>query len=317
MARLRVIFMGTADFSCPCLARLAAVPEFEVVAVVTQPDRPKGRDLKLQPSPVKVLAEQLGLPVWQPAKAREEGFLQQLRAAAPELIVVVAYGQILPKAILELPKFECLNVHASLLPKYRGAAPIHWAIADGETQTGVAIMQMEAGLDTGPVVSVATTPIWPEDDCPALYARLSELGADLLVKTIPDWVAGLITPVPQPAEGATYAAKIKKEDGQILWSSPAVEIWRRWRAFLPWPGAFTFVPSDKGPQLLKLWRLAVTPGEGEPGTVLSVDKTGLVVACGKEAVRIVELQREGGKRQTVEQFLSGGGAGLKLGMKLG
>ncbi len=220
-------------------------------------------------------------------------------------MVVVAYGQILPQAILDVPLHGCLNVHTSLLPKYRGAAPIQWAIADGESETGVTIMKMDAGLDTGPILSMRRTPILPTDDSQTLHDRLAQLGAELLVETIPNYVAGKIWPQPQPAEGSTYAAKIKKEDGQIDWSQPAVQIWNRLRAFTPWPGAFTFLQLEPKPQLLKIWKAEVIECSGGAGEILSADKTGVVVGCGRNALRILELQREGGKRLMAEHFLSG------------
>ncbi len=305
--------MGTAELSCASLEKLARDERFSVLAVVTQPDKPKGRELKLTPSPVKILAGKLNLPVLQPLKARDESFISQLRELKPDLMVVVAYGQILPQNILDLPPHGCLNVHTSLLPKYRGAAPIQWAIADGEPETGVTIMQMDAGLDTGPILATRRTPILPTDDSQILHDRLAQLGAELLVETIPGYVAGKILPQPQPAEGSTYAAKIKKEDGKIDWSQPAIRIWNRLRAFTPWPGAFTFLQAEPKPQLLKIWKVEVVEWSGTAGEVLSADKTGLVVGCGQNALRILELQREGCKRLTAEQFLLG--HPLKLGAK--
>ena len=305
MIPLRIIFMGTAELSCASLEKLSGDKNFSIVAVVTQPDKPKGRDLKLTPSPVKVLAEKLNLPVLQPLKARDEKFISELRELKPDLMVVVAYGQILPQALLDVPQFGCLNVHTSLLPKYRGAAPIQWAIADGNAETGVTIMKMDAGLDTGPILSTRRTPILREDDSQKLHDRLAQLGAELLTETIPDFVTGKISPQPQPAEGSTYAAKIKKEDGQIDWNLPAEKIWNRLRAFTPWPGAFTFFQAEPKPQLLKIWKTEVVGKNGVAGTVLSADKTGIVVACGQNALRILELQREGGKRLTAESFLAG------------
>ena len=210
MAALKIIFMGTAELSCASLEKLAGDKNFSVLAVVTQPDKPKGRELKLTPSPVKVLAEKLNLPVLQPLKARDEKFISELRDLKPDLMVVVAYGQILPQVLLDVPTHGCLNVHTSLLPKYRGAAPIQWAIADGEPETGVTIMKMDAGLDTGPILSIRRTPILPTDDSQVLHDRLAQLGAELLVETIPDFVGGKISPQSQPAIGSTYAAKIKK-----------------------------------------------------------------------------------------------------------
>jgi methionyl-tRNA formyltransferase len=329
MTPLRIIFFGTAELSCASLEKLARDGRFAVVAVVTQPDKPKGRDLKLTPSPVKVLAEKLNLPVLQPLKARDEKFIGELRGWQPDLLVVVAYGQILPQTILDLPPHGCLNVHTSLLPKYRGAAPIQWAIADGEPETGVTIMKMDAGLDTGPVLSTRRTPILATDDSQILHDRLAQLGAELLAETIPDYIAGKISPQPQPAAGSTYAAKIKKEDGQIDWSLPAQKIWNRLRAFTPWPGAFTFLPSQSlvgraspraeatvaKPQLLKIWKAEVVEKFGRAGEILAADKTGLVVGCGQDALRILELQREGGKRLAVEHFLAG--HSLQPGEKLG
>ncbi len=314
MSALRIIFMGTAELSCASLEKIVADRNLSVTAVVTQPDKPRGRELKLAPSPVKVLAEKLNLPVLQPLKARDEKFIGELRELKPDLLVVVAYGQILPQTLLDVPPFGCLNVHTSLLPKYRGAAPIQWAIADGEPETGVTIMKMDAGLDTGPVLSLQRTPILPTDDSQILHDRLAQLGAELLVKTIPAYVAGKTLPQPQPAAGSTYAAKIKKEDGRIDWQQPAVKIWNRLRAFTPWPGAFTFLQTETKPQLLKIWKAEVVEKSGGAGEILSADKTGIVVGCGVGALRILEVQREGGKRLAAEQFFIG--HLLKVGQKL-
>jgi methionyl-tRNA formyltransferase len=247
----------------------------------------------------------LKLPILQPHKARDEKFISELRELKPDLIVVVAYGQILPQSILDLPKFGCLNVHTSLLPKYRGASPIQSAILNGEVETGVTIMKMDAGLDTGGIISQARTPILPEDNSQTLHDRLAQLGAELLVETIPDYIAGKILPKPQSIEGASYAAKIKKEDGKIDWNEPAENILNRLRAFTPWPGVFTFLKTEGKSQLLKIWKAEVSGNNGQTGTVLSADKNGIVVACEKNALRILELQREGGRRLTVQEFLAG------------
>jgi methionyl-tRNA formyltransferase len=300
---MNLVFMGTAELSCPSLQMLAS--HFSVTGVVTQPDKPKGRDLKLTPSPVKLLAGQLGLPVFQPPRARDEDFAKTLESLRPALMVVVAYGQILPQRLLDIPPHGCLNVHTSLLPKYRGAAPIQRAIANGENETGVTIMKMDAGLDTGPILSVRRTSILPADNSQSLHDRLAQLGAELLVDTIPGFISGEIQPQPQPAEGATYAAKVKKEDGRVDWNLPAAVIWNRLRAFTPWPGIFTFLNTGTGPQLLKIWKAEVIQQDGPPGNLLSADRTGLVVACGAGALRILELQRESGRRLTAEQFLAG------------
>jgi methionyl-tRNA formyltransferase len=300
---MKIVFMGTAELSCASLQKLAG--KFSVAAVVTQPDKPKGRDLQLQPSPVKSLALKLNLPVLQPAKARDGQFISELREFKPDLIVVAAYGQILPQSILDLPKSGCVNVHTSLLPKYRGAAPIQTAILNGETETGVTIMKMDAGLDTGDILSQTRTPILPDDNSQTLHDRLAQLGADLLVATIPDFVAGKIQPRPQPAEGASYAAKIKKEDGKIDWSEPAEKILNQLRAFTPWPGAFTFLKAESKLQLLKIWKAEIVEKSGNTGEILSADKNGIVAACGKDALRILELQREGGRRLSAQEFLAG------------
>jgi methionyl-tRNA formyltransferase len=205
MAALRIVFMGSTDLSCASLAGLLREPGFAVPAVVTQPDRPKGRDLKLHTSPVKELALDAGLPVLQPERAGDENFIAALRGVLPELIVVVAFGQILPARVLDLPRLGCINVHTSLLPRYRGAAPIQWAIANGESETGVTIMKMDAGLDTGGILAQQATPIRDDDNSETLHDRLAAMGAELLVRTIPDLVGGGIQPRPQAADGATYA----------------------------------------------------------------------------------------------------------------
>jgi len=304
--------MGTAELSCASLDKLARDEKYSVAAVVTQPDKPRGRDLKLQPSPVKSLALKLNLPVLQPGRARDERFIAELRALKPDLIVVVAYGQILPQTILDLPRFGCLNVHTSLLPKYRGAAPIQWAIANGETETGVTVMKMDAGLDTGPIVSQRRTAILVEDDSATLHDRLARLGAELLAQTIPDFVAGKIQPAPQPAVGISHAPKIKKEDGHIDWSLPAKTIRNRLRAFTPWPGAFTgWKPTSNiqhptpNIQLLKIWKAEIIEQSAGAGEILSADKNGIMVGSGRDALRILELQREGGRRMNAAEFLAG------------
>ena len=305
MANLRILFMGTAGLSCPSLRGLVAVPHFSVAAVVTQPDRPKGRELRPQPSPVKVTALELGLPVLQPERARNQDFIGTLAGLKPDLIVVVAYGQILPQAILDIPRFGCLNVHTSLLPKYRGAAPIQWAIVNGEAETGVTIMRMDAGLDTGDILLQERTPILPEDNSETLHDRLAQMGAALLLKTIPDYVSGHILPHRQPADGGSYAARIKKEDGHIDWTQPAQLILNRLRGLTPWPGVFSFLEDGPRKHLLKIWRAEIVDGSGAPGQILRVEKSGISVACGEKALRILNLQREGGKRLAAQQFLGG------------
>jgi methionyl-tRNA formyltransferase len=316
MSPLHIAFMGTAELACASLAALGADPTFEVVGVVTQPDRPHGRDLKLQFSPVKEAALKAGLRVLQPQRARHETFLADLRELQPDLIVVVAYGQILPPAILELPRFGCLNVHASLLPRYRGAAPIQWALIEGEPETGVTLMKMDAGLDTGDMLAQERTPIRDDDNAQTLHHRLAVMGADLLVRTLPDYVTAKIPPRPQPAEGATYARKIVKEDGRVDWTCDARAIWNRVRAFTPWPGSFTFLPSEPRPLLLKVWQAQVEPGAaGPPGSVLRADRTGIIVACGQHGLRLLQVQREGGRRLSAPEFLAG--TPIRVGVTLG
>lgn len=306
MTPLRIVFMGTAPLACASLKALAQVPAFQVAVVVSQPDRPKGRDLHLQPTPVKDAAVRLGLPVLQPEKARDEVFVAQLRHLSPDLIVVAAYGQILPKAILDLPRYRCINVHTSLLPRYRGAAPIQWAILNGDPETGVTIMQVEPTLDTGPMLDREITPILPDDNAQTLHDRLADLGASLLVRTIPNYVEGRITPQPQPAEGASYARKITKEDGLLDWRLPATTLWNRVRGLVPWPGTFTFIPGATRLSMLKVWQAEPVPAaSGAPGEILQADKSGLLVACGQGALRVLHLQREGGRRLAIPEFLAG------------
>jgi methionyl-tRNA formyltransferase len=305
--------MGTPALAAASLEALLAAKDFQIVAVVTQPDRPKGRDLKLHASPVKELAMKAALPVLQPLKARAPEFIAELKQLSPDLIAVAAFGQILPQSILDLPKFGCLNVHTSLLPKYRGAAPIQWAILNDESETGITIMQMDAGLDTGGIITQEKTTITEADTGQTLHDRLAQMGGDLLVRTIPEFVAGKLPAQPQPAEGATYAAKIKKQDGQIDWQKSAREIWNRIRALTSWPGAFTWWNSNSGRQLIKIIEATPTPwdrrrpggSEPAPGEIITADKEAIMVACGQNALQIRVLQKEGGKRLTAQQFLNG------------
>ena len=310
---MNIIFMGTAELSCASLERLATDSRYNIAAVVTQPDKPRGRELHLQQPPIKVLALRLGLPVLQPPRARDEAFISELRAIKPELIVVAAYGHILPQAILDLPRYGCLNVHTSLLPRYRGAAPIQWAIADGESGTGATIMKMDAGMDTGPILAQKPTPILPEDDSASLHNRLAKLGADLLLETIAGYVSGSVQPMPQP-EGASYAPKIKKEDGHINWNLSAQMIFNRMRAFKPWPGAFTFLKFDSKSLLLKIWQADVSESKGVAGHILSADENGIIIGCGEKSLRVTELQLEGGRRMRAREFLAG--HSLKVGDSL-
>jgi methionyl-tRNA formyltransferase len=307
--------MGTPELAAASLRALLRAPEFQIAAVVTQPDQPKGRGLKLQSSLVKEIALQNKLPVLQPGRARDEAFIRELRELQPELIAVAAYGQILPKAILDLPRLGCLNVHTSVLPKYRGAAPIQWALLNGDTETGVTIMKMDEQMDTGAILAIEKIPIRSEDNAQTLHDRLAELGAALLLKTIPDYVAGKIQPQPQPSAGVSYAPKIKKSDGQIDWQQPAQTIANRVRAMIPWPGAFTRLPEQPHSQLLKIWEAEVVGRSGAPGEILQSDRNDLVVGCGVNALRILVLQREGGRRMSAQEFLAG--HQLQAGQKIG
>jgi methionyl-tRNA formyltransferase len=306
--------MGTPELACASLDMLLGNGSFEVIGVVTQPDRPKGRDLRLTASPVKALAERHRLKIWQPLKARDQEFFQTLQEAKPELIVVAAFGQILPPAILDLPRFGCLNVHTSLLPKYRGAAPIQWAILNGDSETGITIMRMDAGLDTGPILSQKRIPISEQDDAQTLHDRLAEVGAELLGQTIPGYISGDILALPQPSEGISYARKIAKSDGELNWTRAARELWNQVRGLVPWPGTYTYC-STLQPSLLKIWSAEVSENSGNTGEIISSDKNGIVVGCGDKALRVLSLQREGGRRLTPQQFLAG--TPLHPGQRLG
>ena len=304
---LRIVFFGTAELAVASLANLAALAsksDCELLAVVTQPDKPRGRDLLLQPSPVKAAALRLQLPVLQPKRARDETFLQELRQLAPDLIVVVAYGQILPQALLDIPKHGSLNVHTSLLPRHRGAAPIQWAILNGDSETGVTIMKMDAGLDTGPILAERRTPICDSDTAQTLHDRLAPLGAELLVETISPWISGKIRPRQQP-EGGSYARKIEKADGLIDWQESAEEVWRKIRAFTPWPGAFSYLQTGAQKRLIKIWEATPTEQSGAPGTILTVSREGFTVAAGSGSIAISSVQPEAKKRMTAREFLAG------------
>jgi len=302
---MRLIFMGTPELARTILQALLDSPSFEIAGVVTQPDRPKGRDLRVTASPVKQLAVQGGLPVLQPERARNPGFISQIQELQPDLIAVAAYGQILPKALLDIPPYGCLNVHTSLLPGYRGAAPIQWAILNDDAETGVTIMKMNEGMDTGDILTQQKTAITPADNAQTLHDRLAKIGADLLVRTIPSYVSGAIVPRPQPSEGVLLAPKIKKQDGQIDWTQSSRSIWNRVRGLVPWPCAYTHLRAEPRPQMLKVWEAEPTDHSGPAGQIIEAGNSGIVVACGKGALRIVSLQRENARRLSAEQFLAG------------
>lgn len=318
MLPIRLVFMGTPDLACASLQALVSAPGFSTVAVVTQPDRPKGRDLKCQPPPVKTLALSYSLPVLQPERARDHAFQQQLAEFRPDLIAVAAFGQILPQSILDLPRFGCLNVHTSLLPKYRGASPIQRAILNDDPETGVTIMRMDTGLDTGDILAQEKTPVLPEDNAQTLHDRLARIGANLMVQTIRGYVTGQIKPRPQPSEGVVYAPRISKEDGRIDWTQSSRRIWNQVRGLVPWPSAWTHLPAlspgTRGP-LLKIWEAQPLEDAGPPGTVVRAENGHLAVACGSGALQINQLQREGARRLDSRSFLSGNM--LKRGDRLG
>jgi methionyl-tRNA formyltransferase len=295
--------MGTAKIACPGLDTLHRSSEFNVLAAITQPDRHRGRKLELQPSAVKKTALELGIPVLQPKTLRTQEALDKLADLDPELIVVIAFGQMLPPSVLDLPAHGCVNVHTSLLPKYRGAAPIQWAIHDGETETGVTLMKMDAGLDTGPIIASKRTVIG-NSNAQQLHDLLANLGAELLRNSLPGYVSGEILPALQNDSEASHARKITKEDGNVDWQRPAAEIERAIRAFTPWPGAFTSLKS-LDPVIIKIHQANVAEGAGAPGEVLRQDSGNLVVACGEKALDLVELQRPGSRRLMASEFLRG------------
>jgi len=306
---MRAIFFGTPQLAVPSLEAVAALAD--VVQVVCQPDRPAGRGLKLRPPPVKVRALELGLEVVQPRRVKRAAFAESLRALEADVAVVIAYGRILPKAVLDAPRRGCVNVHASLLPAWRGAGPIQWAIVNGDDRTGVCLMQMDEGMDTGPVLACDETPIDPDETAGELGQRLSEMGAAILTRELPRWVAGEITPVPQAHAAATNAPLLSKEDGAIRWGDSARAVHDRVRGMHPWPGAHTSLDGTA----LKVHRTQVVPGAGEPGVVLSADAEGIVVACGEGAVALTKVQLTGKRRLDAGPFLSGHpiSAGTRLG----
>jgi len=297
---MRIVFMGTPDFAVTALRRIVEKGH-EVLAIYTQPDRPKGRSGKPAPSPVKVAAEELGLSVFQPEKLREEENVTALKALAPEMIVVAAYGQILPESILNIPPLGCVNIHASLLPKYRGAAPIERSILDGEKKTGITTMMMAKGLDTGDILEQKETEILPTDTGESLTLRLAEMGGELILSTIDKLAEGSITPVKQNDEESSYAKMLDKALGKLDFSEPAEVLERKIRALTPRPGAYAFLSGKK----LILISAEVVPGEGTPGSVIEVAKKYFTIACGKDALRVKKLQPEGKKPMDTVAFLNG------------
>ena len=295
----RIVFMGTPEFAVKSLE--ACLTLGEVVAVVTQPDKPRGRGQTLSFSPVKGVALARHIPLLQPVKIKGTNFAEELRALRPDVAVVTAYGKILPQDVLDVPRRGCVNVHASLLPRFRGAAPIQWAIAAGDEKTGVCLMQMDAGMDTGAIIDRAELAIGAADTSATLHDKLAALGGEVLRRSLKRFVDGELAVVPQPTEGVVMAPMIKKEDGHLDWSKSARVLELRLRAFTPWPGAFCTWEGA----LLKVTKAAVAEGKGAPGTVLSTSAEGLEVACAEGSLRLLLIQPEGKRAMTAQEFLSG------------
>ena len=294
---MKLIFAGTPEFAADAL-RSILLAGHQVVLALTQPDRPSGRGLALRQSPVKQLALECGIEVLQPSTLKDDAILKQLGATGADAMVVAAYGLILPQGVLDMPPFGCLNIHASLLPRWRGAAPIQRAILAGDEKTGVCIMQMEAGLDTGPVLLSGELDIGSEDTAGLLHDKLAKLGARLIVDALGKLP---LVPSPQPETGETYAAKIEKSEARLDWRHPAKQIARQVRAFNPYPGALAHLNGEA----IKIWKAEVEPASGKPGTILSSGRNGIVVACGENGLKLLELQKAGGKHLPVTQFLAG------------
>ena len=322
---MRIVFMGTPDFAVPTLTALIEGGH-EVVAVVTQPDKPKGRGKAVLMTPVKEKAIEYEIPVYQPVKVRDPEFVELLKTMAPDAIVVVAFGQILPKSILDLPKYGCVNVHASLLPKYRGAAPIQWAVIDGCEYSGVTTMQMNEGLDTGDILLTEKVKLDPKETGGSLFDRLSDVGAQLLVKTLEEAKAGTLKPQKQNEEEASYVKMIKKSFGELDFSKEADALERLIRGLNPWPSAFTHLNG----KMLKIWDADVYTKEqaeaefpeystdfkgAEPGQIVAVLPHTFFIGCGKDLLKVNEVQAEGKKRMTSDAFLRG--SRLEKGMELG
>ena len=313
---MRIVFMGTPDFSVPALKALVEAGH-QVIAVVTQPDKPKGRGKEVQMTPVKIQAMEYGIPVYQPAKVREASFVEVLKGLEADVYVVIAFGQILPKAVLELPKYGCINIHASLLPKYRGAAPIQWCVIDGERETGITTMMMDVGLDTGDMLEKAVIPIEEKETGGSLHDKLSMAGGDLILSTLKKLEEGTLVRTPQTDEGTCYAKMLTKSLGDIDWNQDAVSIERLIRGLNPWPSAYTLWNG----KTIKIWSADVTTGREAaaflsesgvpsetgitPGTVVCSDKHSLVVCTGDGLLSVRELQMEGKKRMDTPAFLRG------------
>jgi methionyl-tRNA formyltransferase len=305
MAALRIVFCGTPEFAVPSLRWLAERPEFAVEAVITQPDRPRGRGQHVSSSAVKEAALEIGLHVYQPESIKSESPQEFLKRIAPDAVVIIAYGQIVPARLLTIPRLGWLNLHASLLPRYRGAAPIHWAIANGETITGLTTMQIDAGMDTGPTLLRSEVEIGPDETAPDLAARMSAIGAELIAETLLRFDRGDISPAPQEEKNASYAPILKKEAGRIDWNLPALQIYNRMRGFTPWPGSYS---TFRG-QTCHLWGRPETSGAAgthtAPGEIIHSTKE-IFVACGEgTCLRLESIQIEGRKKLSTREFANG------------
>ena len=302
---MKIIFMGTPDFAVAALDALCAAGQ-NVILAVTQPDRQKGRGRKVIQTPVSVCAQKWGVPVFQPARIREPEAVEKIRSLQPDLIVVAAFGQILPQELLDIPRLGCVNIHASLLPGLRGAAPIQWAVINGDAESGVTLMQMNAGLDTGDILFQEKVAIGPQETGESLYEKLAELGGQMIVRYLPAIESGDINPVPQDDERSSYAPMLRKEMGEIDWTMPAAQIERRLRGMLPWPGAYTKLDGH----VLKVWKAEVAEPEQDagpalPGTVLYTDRSRICVCTGDGVLALLEVQAEGKKRMGTDAFLRG------------
>ncbi len=300
--KFRIIFMGTPDFSVPALQGLIDGPD-QVVAVVTQPDRPKGRGKKLTPPPVKVLAESADIPVLQPTKIKTDEFAGKLRAFQPDLIIVVAYGRILPPSILDLPPYGCMNIHGSLLPRHRGAAPIQWAVLAGDKEAGVTIMQVDVGMDTGDMLLPVSIPVAEDETAGSLFSKLSSLGSCALLEALDLLRQGRLHPVPQDHRLATEAPPLTKEDGSIDWTKSATELSCFVRGMDPWPAAYGFLEGKRFRFFMPV--ASDLSSDLAPGTIVQADKNGLLLATGAGALLIREIQPEGKKRMSVAAYLCG------------
>lgn len=317
---IRTIFLGTAEIACPIVQALHEMADVELLGVISQPDRPQGRKMRLTPTPIKSLALELGLEVKQPERLRkDQDCLDWIQSLKLDVAIVMAYGQILPESVLNMPRLGCLNIHTSLLPKYRGAAPIQWAIWNGDEVTGVTLMKMDKGMDTGPIVATSEVPITSETTAPSLHDTLAEAGATLLQSSLGDYCKGKLPIVPQPEGGISHARKIEKEDGLLDWSRSAVELDRQVRALSPWPGCFTDLVLPEGRQerlkIKAVQPITLNTSGGQPGEILQADKQALIVQTGDGALELIELQKQGGKAMHSKAFLLG--TPLQVGSRFG